>query len=179
MELSPRPNFPPVLRPRPPPLTSPHHHQNKAELATKIAMGLGHKKKLKSLIAAQSAIPAAPAAPVEDKFFAKQLVMGQAAEAAHGLAAALGLTDAELGAQLQRGEQAIVDEFTAHGSAEDKANLQYVLRGTALKEEDLPAHVQQQMREHKCVATSNCGPACPDALPPPPDDDPEPCPPAR
>ena len=123
---------------------------------TEIGMGMGHKNKIKRMLAAQAAPPAAPAAPEEDKFFAKQLVMGQAAEAAHGLVSALGLTDAELGAQLQRGEQAIADEFTAHGSAEDKANLQYVLRGTALKEEDLPAHVQQQMREHKCVATSNC-----------------------
>ena len=132
---------------------------------TEIGMGMGHKNKVKRMLAAQAAPPAAPAVPEEDKFFAKQLVMGQAAEAAHGLVSALGLTDAELGAQLQRGEQAIVDEFTAHGSAEDKANLQYVLRGTALKEEDLPAHVQQQMREHKCVATRRtAGPACPDAL---------------
>ena len=124
---------------------------NDAQLG-EIGMGMGHKIRVKKMLAAlqASSPPAAPAAPEEDKFFAKQLVMGQAAEAAHGLTAALGLTDAELGAQLQRGEQAIADEFTAHGSAEDKANLQYVLRGTALKEEALPAHVQQQIREHKC-----------------------------
>jgi len=85
----------------------------------------------------------------EDKYCAQQLVLGQAAEAAHGLTAALGMDDAQLGARLQRGEQAIVEEFAQHGGAEDQANLQYILHGTALKPEDLPAHIQKQIREHQ------------------------------
>ena len=40
----------------------------------------------------------------EDKFYGKELVMGQAAEGAHGLTAALGLSDEDLGRLLQQGE---------------------------------------------------------------------------
>ena len=38
--------------------------------------------------------------PQEDKFFARELVMGQAAEGAHGLNAALGMTYTYIGAWL-------------------------------------------------------------------------------
>ena len=40
---------------------------------TEIGMGMGHKNKVKRMLAAQAAPPAAPAVPEEDKFFAKQL----------------------------------------------------------------------------------------------------------
>ena len=36
-----------------------------------------------------------------------------------------------------------------HGSAEDKANLKYILHGTALKDEDLPEHIRKQIRDCK------------------------------
>ena len=39
--------------------------------------------------------------------------------------------------------------FEAHGSAEDKANLKYILHGTALKWEDLPEHIRKQIRDCK------------------------------
>ena len=115
----------------------------------------GIEKKLKRLLKDLPPSPAvlpAPAAEVEDKFYAKKLILGQSAESALGLAAALGLSHDALADGLKNGEQAMADEFAQHGSAEDKANLQYVLRGTALKDEDLPAHIKQQLREHKCPA---------------------------
>ena len=122
---------------------------DQAELTAAVGMGTGHKKKLGKMLIAPAATEPASLAPKEEKFYAKQLVMGQATEAAHGLNAALGLSDTELGQQLQLGEKAIVHEFMNHGNDEDKANLQYVLNGTALKEEDMPAHIHQQIREHK------------------------------
>ena len=60
----------------------------------------------------------------------------------------IGLSHAELPDLLKKGEQAIIDEFNAHGSADDIANLHYILKGTAC-EEPLPDHVRQQIKTRK------------------------------
>jgi len=55
---------------------------------------------------------------------------------------ALGLADDRvLGQLLSRGERAVIDEFQACGNADDLANLNYCLHGTACRRADMPAHV--------------------------------------
>eukprot|EP00961_Rhodomonas_salina_P013222 177830-Rhodomonas_salina.3 len=46
-------------------------------------------------------------------------------------------------------QEAIVKEFMAHGSEEDKANLEYVLHGRACDPDSLPPHVKTQIATGK------------------------------
>ena len=71
--------------------------------------------------------------------------MGKPEEAAHGLLDALGLSYRVFALKLAKGEQAIIDEFEANGSDEDKANLRYVLYGKAGDPTCIPAHVREQI----------------------------------
>mmetsp|Transcript_39299 Transcript_39299/g.78550 ORF Transcript_39299/g.78550 Transcript_39299/m.78550 type:complete len:1222 (-) Transcript_39299:192-3857(-) len=95
------------------------------------------------------------AAPQEDKFQEKDkfqaslLDLGRAAETSLGIQVAIGLTDDELAVGLIKGEHAIVEEFTRHGNAQDKDNLKYIMHGTALRDEDVPAHVKHQITTEK------------------------------
>ena len=122
------------------------------QLATHLDLPPIKHKKLVAALAGGKASPAAAsaaaAAPPEDKYQAQTLIMGHASEAAHGLNHALGLSHAELPDLLKKGEQAIIDEFNAHGSADNIANLHYILKGTAC-EEPLPDHVRQQIKTRK------------------------------
>ena len=59
----------------------------------------------------------------EDKYQAQTLIMNHPSKAGHGLNIALGLGPAELSDLLKKREQAIIDEFNAHGSVDDVANL--------------------------------------------------------
>jgi hypothetical protein len=97
-----------------------------------------------------ASMPPTPPTPlVADKFQAQTLIMGHPSVAARGLNKALGITsNKELSELLSNGEQAIVDEFEAHGSADDKANLEYVLHGVACQE-PLPDHIRTQINEGK------------------------------
>ena len=91
----------------------------------------------------------ADAEKADDKYQAKVLRLGPSKESALGVAVAVGLSHAELAAGLVKGEQAIVDEFKTHGSSSDKANLMYIMYGTALKEEDMPHHVKDEIASMK------------------------------
>ena len=66
-----------------------------------------------------------------DKFCAPTIEMGQPAEAAHGLADLMGITDKEIGTFLQDPRRAIAREFERHGSAKDKFNFELVATGQA------------------------------------------------
>ena len=59
--------------------------------------------------------------------------------------AALGLTNAILVEKLPLGEQAINDEFEAHGSEEDKGNLRYACHCAALDDGTMPDHLRLQL----------------------------------
>jgi hypothetical protein len=91
--------------------------------------------------------PAAPAA--EEKFYARDLILGQAEEAAGSLRETLGLNTEEFSAKLALGEKAIEMEFEAHGSDEDKANLHYVLHCKAAGMETMPEHLKAQIQSRK------------------------------
>ena len=79
----------------------------------------------------------------EVRFVARHLELGTPDVAGRGIKEFLGLGDHKtLGTLLQRGAiEAIQQEFTLHGSAEDKANLAYVLHGVSQDESALPPHV--------------------------------------
>ena len=92
---------------------------------------------------AVAATAAAVGADPPERFVARELLLGQAEEAAEGLNAALGIDNPQLlGRLLQQGHEAVVTEFLEHGSDEDQANLEYVLHGVAQRDADLPAHVK-------------------------------------
>ena len=67
-----------------------------------------------------------------DKYVAaqKQIRLGKAADAAHGLRRLLGVTDAQVGTYLQQHEAAIEQEFAEHGDGMDQDNLARILAGT-------------------------------------------------
>ena len=78
--------------------------------------------------------PAPAPAPDQllDKYIAaeKQIRLGKASDAARGIKALLGVSDAMMITYLQQHEAAIEQEFAAHGSMEDKHNLRCILTGT-------------------------------------------------
>ena len=78
----------------------------------------------------------------EDRFVATKLILGQPEAAAAGLKVALGLDDDQIFAKLlARGIEQVIDEVTAAGSDDDKANLRYCHTGRACERSDLPPHV--------------------------------------
>merc|ERR1711969_471432 len=81
--------------------------------------------------------PSSPAAgeaqqALPDKYVAaqKQIRLGKAADAAHGLRRLLGVTDDQIGSYYQQHEAAIEQEFASKGDADDKDNLARILAGT-------------------------------------------------
>jgi hypothetical protein len=118
-------------------------------------LGLPKLKQKKLLAAIKAGPPSAadsppggvPAKPEDGKFYARDLILGQADEAAGSLRDILGLTDEEFGARLALGEEGIAREFEEHGSEEDKANLHYVLHCKALDPHTMPTHLQQQVAD--------------------------------
>lgn len=69
----------------------------------------------------------------DDRFtvHCRQMVVGEPAESAKGVAHFLRVDDATLYQGMARGVDAIVDEFAISGSVEDNESLDYVLRQTA------------------------------------------------
>ena len=93
-----------------------------------------------------NALAAAAVSPTyeDNRFVARELVLGEATEAAEGLNALLGISsNSMLGSLLKMGVDVIELEFAEHGGEEDRANLAYVLHGVAQDESDphFPAHV--------------------------------------
>jgi len=94
-------------------------------------------------------VAAPPTGEPEAKFQVQNLILGHADEAALGLNAALGIDEEdELPELLALKEKAIIMEFQRHGSAEDKANLNYILACQA-RQEPLPEHIRQQIESGK------------------------------
>lgn len=93
--------------------------------------------------------PPPPATSTEDKFYARDLILGQAVEAARSLRETLGLSVEEFGAKVALGEKAIEMEFEAHGGDDDKGNLHYVLHCKAGDMETMPEHLKAQIQNRK------------------------------
>lgn len=70
------------------------------------------------------------AGSITSKFVAPAIRLGTAGQAAKGLPGLMGIDDAQIGTFMQEKILAIVKEFEAHGSNEDKANLHGLLNGT-------------------------------------------------
>lgn len=70
------------------------------------------------------------AAGIASKFVAPAIRLGTAGQAAKGLPDLMGIDDAQIGMFMQEKILAIVKEFEAHGSDEDKENLRGLLNGT-------------------------------------------------
>jgi hypothetical protein len=111
-----------------------------------------HNKLVEALVSASIAPPSnggeAALAVTDNKFEAQSIVMGYPSVAVLGIEAALGISPEELPDLLKKGEQAIIDEFVEHGSADDKTNLAYILNGVACQE-PLPNHIRTQISTGK------------------------------
>ena len=75
------------------------------------------------------------------------------ADAALGLNALMGVTDNQISEFLKKHEEAIVQEFGAHGVSSDKKNLRAVLRGTKRAGWDSGASIAELMA-HKCAVVA-------------------------
>lgn len=79
------------------------------------------------------------------KFGAQKLCFGNAGDATLGLRCLLGLeNDLDFAHRLSQQIEALTEEWHGGGSAEDVANFEYVWRGVARREEDIPDHVKKQ-----------------------------------
>mmetsp|Transcript_30323 Transcript_30323/g.61046 ORF Transcript_30323/g.61046 Transcript_30323/m.61046 type:complete len:314 (-) Transcript_30323:160-1101(-) len=90
------------------------------------------------LLLQQAGFDIAPAGDV--KFAVEELRMGAAGDAAKGIEAQVGLHPNVLGLKIRRGLESVEEEFYTHGSAEDHANFDYVVHGTA-RTDKVPDHV--------------------------------------
>eukprot|EP01043_Picozoa_sp_COSAG02_P012855 COSAG02_NODE_505_length_20935_cov_38.509119_12_plen_571_part_00 len=117
-----------------------------------------------------AAPPQAPAAaepepqpePLEitlDKYVAadKQIRLGKLADAAHGIKVLLGVSDAAVSIYLQQHEEAIKQEFAAHGTPEDKANLRCILSGTKIPGWACPGVSVDLLLAHSSARTAKLG----------------------
>ena len=117
-----------------------------------------------------AAPPQAPAAaepepqpkPLEitlDKYVAadKQIRLGKLADAAHGIKVLLGVSDAAVSIYLQQHEEAIKQEFVAHGTPEDKANLRCILSGTKIPGWACPGVSVDLLLAHSSARTAKLG----------------------
>eukprot|EP01044_Picomonas_judraskeda_P013067 COSAG03_NODE_1939_length_3323_cov_386.678350_3_plen_138_part_00 len=87
----------------------------------------------------------------------KQIRLGKAADAAHGIKVLLGVSDAEISGFLQQHEAAIKQEFAAHGSPEDKENLRCVLSGRKLPGWACPGVSIDVLLGHSSARTAKLG----------------------
>ena len=100
-----------------------------------------------------------PLAATLDKYIAadKQIRLGKGSDAAHGIKVLLGVSDAIIGTYLQQHEAAIEQEFTAHGTAEDKANYRCVLAGTRIPGWACPGISVDSLLAHASAQTAKLG----------------------
>jgi hypothetical protein len=87
-----------------------------------------------------------------DKFCAPTIEMGLPAEAAHGLADLMGITDNDVGRFLQDPRRAIAREFEKHGSAKDKYNFECAATGQAC--EKCAGKTLEELVEHPDAVTA-------------------------
>jgi len=92
--------------------------------------------------------PAAAAADQEEvKFAARELIMGDAVVSATGLKSLVGLGNTTvLTKGLDRGWDAVEEEWLSTGDENDAANYQYIRHGRGRNESDMPPLVKEQIQ---------------------------------